>query len=361
MGETPKPPPQASPASSRAGDPPGVRRLGPDDRTPPSSRSPFASGSDRATSGRGEEIAALYRKIADLQSQLSEAESRFTRAQSESAGADEMVGQMLARVGEVEAKLRDAEGARGEAEGRLAATEAHAAGLAAALEASRREAEEARAEAAAIGARLGREREQRETLALRVGDLSKVCDERDAALLREELLEAELTSTRVEMVDLRTAHTAELAAALAREEAAAARVIGADELAAVSAERDALVVEALHLHDAVAAVQRVLSDLGRTLGGHEGGSPPPRPAERTAALPPEPAAPRAEGPAPMDPEATVPSSSVAPGAALTSLVDDASEEDETTKVFGAREMALVRESARRSEPGSEPRDKRRRR
>ena len=42
----------------------------------------------------------------------------------------------------------------------------------------------------------------------------------------------------------------------------------------------------------------------------------------------------------MDPEATVPSSSVAPGAGLDGLVDDVdSEEDETTKVFGARETA----------------------
>ena len=136
-----------------------------------------------------------------------------------------MVGQMLARVGEVEARLRDAEAARDEAEGRLAASETRAAGLAEVLDACRREAEEANAEAAALRAQLGREREQRETLALRVGELTVVCNERDGALLREKLLEAELTATRVEMVELRAAHTAELSAALAREEAAGARVM----------------------------------------------------------------------------------------------------------------------------------------
>ena len=36
----------------------------------------------------------------------------------------------------------------------------------------------------------------------------------------------------------------------------------------MSAERDALAAEARHLRAAVAAVQRVLSDLGRPLGDH---------------------------------------------------------------------------------------------
>ena len=248
-----------------------------------------------------------------MQSELADTEARLERALAESAGADEMVGQMLARVGEVEAKLHEAESAHADAEGRLASACA--------------EADAHRDEAAALLARLTREKEERETLGLRVGELAKVCEERDGALLREELLEAELGAVRAETIELRAAHSAELAAALAREEAASSRVVGAAELAAVSAERDALATEARHLRDAVERVGRVLSELTLSLGG-----------ERHVTAPPI-----AESQRPPS----------QPGHDLVNLVDDASEE-EATKVFGAREMALVRESARKSEPGAVP-------
>jgi hypothetical protein len=295
---------------------------------------------------RGEELAGLYRKIADLQTELADAEARLERALAESAGADEMVGQMLARVGEAEGKLH-------EAEERASLAEERAGELARQRDEAQREVEHARAEAEAqreqtaqVSAKLSRAHDERQSLGLRVSELAKVCEERDGALLREELFEAELVAVRAEMVELRASHAAELAAAEARTQAASARVVGAAELSAAREARDALATEAVHLRAAVGRIGDVLSELTRSLAAGALAPPPAKPQDdsRHSSEPPEIIA------VPSEELVT----SEIPAHNLASLMDEVSEEDDATKVFGAREMELVRESARRSEPGPEP-------
>ena len=229
---------EPAPASTRSADLRGARGTGP-------------------TSTRMEELAHLYRKIADMQGELAETEARLEKALHESAGADEMVGQMLARMGEVEGRLHGTQKQAAEANARAEGAESRASELAAQLgkaratqaelaerlraaesrlsgdrrdfdrlrselEAARTEAtvaiaaaEEAqdnllkerdqsitlRAELSREASTRQRDRDERETLRLRVSELALVCDERDKALLREEMLEADLEAARREVAD----------------------------------------------------------------------------------------------------------------------------------------------------------------
>jgi len=154
---------------------------------------------------RGDELAASYRKIADLQAALADAEARHEQLRAASASADEMVGQMLARVSEVEARLRGALADLAQADARAAAAEGRA-DLGArehqdARDAAAHAASASRAEVEALRARLLREQVERETLHQRVIEFTQVCEERDSALLREELMGAELDAVRDELAE----------------------------------------------------------------------------------------------------------------------------------------------------------------
>lgn len=252
----PPPSTRAAPPSTRAPQSTRPPPLSGHDTGPASARAePRSTRATGPTSGpassRTEELAQLYRKIADMQAELADAEARFDRAMRSSAGADEMVGQMLARVADVEAKLAaatkqatDAEARAGElatqlgkaratqaeiaerlrvAESRLRGDHQESDRFQAELEAARTEAtmsiaaaEEAqdalirerdtvtalRADLARAEAQLSREREERESLRARVREFAEVCDERDKALLREELLAADLEATKQELAEM---------------------------------------------------------------------------------------------------------------------------------------------------------------
>ncbi|APR83505.1 Chromosome partition protein smc [Minicystis rosea] len=234
-----------APPSARA-TPPIMRATPPIMRaTPPSTRTTPTRGMRAAGGARLDERAQLHRKLADMQAELTGAQKRLERALHESAHADEMIGQMLARVADAEARMRVSQKQAAEAEARaadlatelarareaqaalterLGAMEARALGdpeemerLCRALDAARTETtvalaaveqtEEAlaeeRAQATALRnelarehAELLREREERESLRARITELAHVCNERDDALAREELLQAELDTLR---------------------------------------------------------------------------------------------------------------------------------------------------------------------
>ncbi len=263
---------------------------------------------------RSDELASLYRKIADMQVELADAEARHEKARAESASADEMVGQMLARVSEVEARLRTAQADRDDAEARAETAEARAGELAAQLGAAHLQINQLRDDLAVAGhdadvnlaeieslrARLLREQEERETLRQRVVEFAQVCEERDAALLREELIDAELGAVRGELAEAKLQPPAAAAETRHPAPALAARRLHAELVAAQ--EGAARASEQLRL--AVESVGRAMTDL--------------------------------EGEGPDAPRAAFES-----GPVLAPLVGEA-EDDEPTTIFGdlARELAL---------------------
>ena len=216
---------------------PKPTREAPASARPPEPRSARPPAGPSST--RTEELAQLYRKIADLQSELVEAETRLEKARAESAGADESAGQMLAHVADVEGRLRAAQKQAEEAEQGAAEAEARAGEMAAQLgktraelSSVRRELTAARAEAAAEREKLrgefevlhdedearwaelvleveelktqrGLEQEEREKLRAQVSALAEVQGQRDKAMLREELLEADLEATRRDLGEAR--------------------------------------------------------------------------------------------------------------------------------------------------------------
>jgi chromosome segregation ATPase len=220
---------------------------------------------------RGDELAALYRKIADLQSELADLEARHESVRAGSASADEMVGQMLARVSEVEARLRASQADLDEAEGRAENAEARAGDLASQLGAAqldvhqlhedldeaRLEAEAQRAEIEALRTRLSREHEERESLHQRVSEFADVCQERDSALLREELIDAELGEVRGELAEAKRLHAAGDDGGTAKRSAEEARRLQQELQAAHASALRA----GEHLRLAVESVSRTLVDL----------------------------------------------------------------------------------------------------
>jgi chromosome segregation ATPase len=226
------------------------------------------------SAGARDEQATLYRRIAELSTALAESEACVLRGRGREAATDEMNGQMLARVSDVEMRLRATEDALREALSRTQRAEARAVDLA---------------------GQLTREQEAREMLRLRLAELVEVCDERDGALIREELLQVELEEVRHELRAVRDAHEAELTSL--REKAVPAAE--APESAGLRADRDALAAEARQLRTVVDAIARALGELKQ----------PPR-----------------ETAAPDAPDAP---------------------EDEPTRVFGAPERELVRSLGRR--------------
>ncbi len=159
----------------------------------------------------------------------------------------------------------------GEAQGRAETAEGRAADLAAELRAARldvgqlrddldavgQEANAYRGEIESLRAKLSREQEERETLRQRVIEFARVSEERDAALLREELIEAELGAVRGELAEAKLVADPLNAGTRERE----ARLGGAERLRAelVAAHESAVrVTEQLRL--AVQSVTDTLTD-----------------------------------------------------------------------------------------------------
>jgi hypothetical protein len=302
----PSRPPLSGSASGRDTAPPSTRA-----GAPLSTRA-GAPASSRAPAGSRDEVTSLYRRLAELQSALAEAEACVVRGRGREAAADEMNGQMLAHLSDVEARLRGAEDAARGAQVR---------------------AQRAEARTAELEALLSREQEARETLRLRVVDLAEVCEERDGALLREEVLEVELEEARADARQQREAHEAELTSLRERgavseahpkashdgaasspkprppAEAPVSAVTGGEpDTAGLRADRDALAAEVRQLRAVIDAVTRALGELKQA------------PRETPSG---EPASPR-------------PAGEPGPGS-----------EDEATRVFGAEERELVRSLGRR--------------
>jgi chromosome segregation ATPase len=205
-------------------DPPPSSTRGTDPRLAPGSSRAVAS----PASTRSEELAQVYRKLGDTQAALADADARAEKAHAESEAADEMVGQMLARVSEVEARLRAAQKQAADADLRAASAKERLEAQSLELKRTAAEADEQRREAEALRARINREHEERESLRARVTEFAAVCEERDTALLREELLEADLTAAREALDAARTE---------ARDAREAQRIEVEETVSALAAER----------------------------------------------------------------------------------------------------------------------------